>query len=189
MKTQDRWRVIHFGIRSKLIALFVAIKVLPLIMLAYFAWQGVEQLGLSLSQETEQLADEVKTTVADMSSRFAKESVQALDDRAREELERLTTDTARAVADFLYDRDRDILLVATLPPNERQYQQFLDTRTRYTTPTGQWRLTADGQGWETEHHVEPKFELAASLNAENLQDFHSRPPESVSRSVPSPLYY
>ncbi len=189
MKTQDRWRVIHFGIRSKLIALFVAIKVLPLIMLAYFAWQGVEQLGLSLSQETEQLADEVKTTVADMSSRFAKESVQALDDRAREELERLTTDTARAVADFLYDRDRDILLVATLPPNERQYQQFLDTRTRYTTPTGQWRLTADGQGWETEHHVEPKFELAASLNAENLQDFHSRPPDSVSRSVPSPLYY
>ncbi|MEY4438793.1 MAG: hypothetical protein RIQ36_257 [Pseudomonadota bacterium] len=136
MKTQDRWRVIHFGIRSKLIALFVVIKVLPLIMLAYFAWQGVEQLGQSLSQETEQLADEVKTTVADMSSRFVKESVQALNDRAREELERLTTDTARAVADFLYDRDRDILLVATLPQNEHQYQQFLDTRTRYTTPTG-----------------------------------------------------
>jgi signal transduction histidine kinase len=189
MKTQDSWGVIHFGIRSKLIALFVAIKVLPLIMLAYFAWQGVEQLGLSLSQETEQLADEVKTTVADMSARFAKESVQALDDRAREELERLTTDTARAVADFLYDRDRDILLVATLPTNEQQYQQFLDTRTRYTAPTGKWRLTADGQGWEAEHKVEPKFELASSLNAENLQDFHSRPPEAVSRSVPSPLYY
>lgn len=189
MKTQDSWRVIHFGIRSKLIALFVAIKVLPLVMLAYFAWQGVEQLGLSLSQETEQLADEVKTTVADMSTRFAKESVRALDDRAREELERLTTDTARAVADFLYDRDRDILLVATLPTNEHQYQQFLDTRTRYTTPTGRWRLTADGQGWESENKVEPKFELASSLNAENLQDFHSRPPEGVSRSVPSPLYY
>ena len=63
MKTQDSWGVIHFGIRSKLIALFVAIKVLPLIMLAYFAWQGVEQLGLSLSQETEQLADEVKTVL------------------------------------------------------------------------------------------------------------------------------
>ena len=189
MKTQDRWRVIHFGIRSKLIALFVVIKVLPLIMLAYFAWQGVEQLGQSLSQETEQLADEVKTTVADMSSRFVKESVQALDDRAREELERLTTDTARAVADFLYDRDRDILLVATLPQNEHQYQQFLDTRTRYTTPTGKWRLTADGQGWETEHKVDPKFELAASLNAENLQDFHSRPSEAVNRSVPSPLYF
>ena len=117
MKTQDHWTVIKFGIRSKLIALFVVIKVLPLILLAYLAWQGMEQLGLSLSQETDQLAEEVKTTVSDMSSRFAKESVQALDDRAREELERLTTDTARAVADFLYDRDRDILLAATLPTN------------------------------------------------------------------------
>ena len=189
MKTQDCWKMIHFGIRSKLIALFVAIKVLPLILLAYFAWQGVERLGHSLSQETEYLADEVKTTVADMSARFAKESVRALDDRAREELERLTTDTARAVADFLYDRDRDILLVATLPAHEKQYQQFLDTRTRYTTPTGKWQLTADGQAWESQTIVEPKFELASSLNAENLQDFHSRPPEGVRRSVPSPLYY
>ena len=189
MKTQDCWKMIHFGIRSKLIALFVAIKVLPLILLAYFAWQGVKRLGHSLSQETEYLADEVKTTVADMSARFAKESVRALDDRAREELERLTTDTARAVADFLYDRDRDILLVATLPAHEKQYQQFLDTRTRYTTPTGKWQLTADGQAWESQTIVEPKFELASSLNAENLQDFHSRPPEGVRRSVPSPLYY
>jgi hypothetical protein len=122
MKPQDHWTVIKFGIRSKLIVLFVAIKVLPLILLAYFAWQGVQQLGLSLSQETEQLAEEVKTTVSDMSARFAKESVRALDDRAREELERLTTDTARAVAEFLYDRDRDILLAATLPTNDRHME-------------------------------------------------------------------
>ncbi len=189
MHTKDSWRVIHFGIRSKLIALFVAIKVFPLIVLAYFAWQGVERLGFSLSQETEQLADEVKTTVADMSSRFAKESVRALDDRAREELERLTTDTARAVADFLYDRDRDILLVATLPASEQHYQKFLDTHTRNTTPAGKWKLTPDGQGWETQSKAEPQFQLATSLNAENLQDFHSRPPEAVSRTAPSPLYY
>ena len=189
MKTQDHWTVIKFGIRSKLIALFVVIKVVPLILLAYLAWQGVEQLGLSLTQETDQLVEEVKTTVADMSTRFAKESVRALDDRAREELERLTTDTARAVADFLHDRDRDILLAATLPPNELQYKNFLDTRTRFITDRGTWKLAANGQSWETPNKAEPTFELASSLNAENLQDFHSRPPETVSRSVPSPLYY
>lgn len=189
MKPQDHWTVIKFGIRSKLITLFVVIKVLPLILLAYFAWQGVEQLGISLSQETDQLAEEVKSTVSEMSTRFAKESVRALDDRAREELERLTTDTARAVADFLYDRDRDILLAATLPTNEQQYQKFLDTRTRLTTQTGTWKLAADGQGWEPELKTEPPFELASSLNAENLQDFHSRPPEVVSRTTPSPLYF
>jgi signal transduction histidine kinase len=189
MKTQDHWAVIKFGIRSKLIALFVVIKVVPLILLAYLAWQGVEQLGLSLSQETDQLTEEVKSTVADMSERFSKESVRALDDRAREELERLTTDTARAVADFLHDRDRDILLAATLPTNEQQYKKFLQTRTRFTTETGSWKLASSGESWEQSNKAAHGFELASSLNAENLQDFHSRPPELVIRSVPSPLYY
>ncbi len=189
MKYQDHWSVIKFGIRSKLIALFVVIKVLPLILLAYLAWQGVQQLGLSLTQETDQLAEEVKATVSDMSERFAKESVRALDDRAREELERLTTDTARAVADFLHDRDRDILLAATLPPSEQQYLSFLQTRTRLTAHTGAWKLAEDGQSWEPQHSAEPQFQLAASLNAENLQDFHSRPPEAVARTLAAPLYF
>ncbi len=189
MKDADYWRVINFGIRTKLIALFVVIKVLPLILLAYFAWQGVQQLGLSLSQETEQLANEVKHTVTDMSARFATESVRALDDRAREELERLTTDTARSVAEFLYDRDRDILLAATLPPDEEQYQNFLNSRTRHVSPTGRWTIAADGQSWVSTEKTPPAFELASSVNVENLQDFHSRPPEIVSRSVSAPLYY
>lgn len=189
MKPQDHWMVIKFGIRSKLIALFVVIKVVPLILLAYLAWQGVEQLGNNLSQETEQLAEEVKSTVADLSARFANESVKALDDRAREELERLTTDTARAVADFLYERDRDVLLAATLPPNEQQYEAFLKTRTRLTVNPGKWKLADNGEEWVPDQDLNPRFELASSLNAENLQDFHARPPEAVSPNSPAPLYY
>ncbi len=189
MKSKDHWSVIKFGIRSKLIALFVVIKVLPLILMAYLAWQGVQQLGLSLTQETDQLAEEVKTTVSDMSERFTKESVRALDDRAREELERLTTDTARAVADFLHDRDRDILLAASLPPSEQQYQSFLQSRTRFIAPAGTWKLADDGQSWEPQNTTKLQFQLASPLNAENLQDFHSRPPEAVARTVPAPLYY
>lgn len=181
--------MMEFGIRTKLIALFVAIKVVPLILLAYLAWQGVEQLGLSLRRETDQLAEEVKTTVADMSARFATESVRALDDRAREELERLTTDTARAVADFLYERDRDILLAATLPTDEQQYKKFLETRTRLITERGSWKLASDGMSWELQQKTASAFEQASSHNAENLQDFHARSPEKVRRTVPSPLYY
>ena len=189
MNKQRRWIVSHFGIRTKLITLFVVIKVLPLIFLAYFAWQGVQQLGLSLSQETDQLAEELKATVSDMGARFAKESVRALDDRAREELERLTTDTARAVADFLYDRDRDILWVASLPPNEALYQKFLDNKSRQVPAPGVWKLTADASRWEPEQTWQPEFELAASRNVENLEDFHSRPPERVNRTIAKPLYY
>jgi signal transduction histidine kinase len=181
---------IKFGIRAKLIALFVAIKVLPLILLAYLAWQGVHQLGLQLTQETQGLADEVNTTVLDINKRFTKESVRALDDRAREELERLTTDTARSVADFLYDRDRDILMAATLEPSQTHYGSFLDTRTRLVIQSAKWQLAADKNSWVPQTPApEASFELAASVNTENVQDFHARPPESVLRTQPAPLYH
>lgn len=179
----------RFGIRTKLISLFVLIKVLPLCALALLAWQGVSHLGNSLSDEIDKLAVEVKSTVTEMSAAFSKESVKALDDRAREELERLTTDTARAVADFLYDRDRDVLLAARLEPSKALYQSFLDTRTRFVTDPGQWALDAEGKGWVPQVAADAAPKLATPSNAENKQDFHSRPPESVLRSVPAPLYH
>jgi len=189
MKQADSVAKRPFGIRTKLISLFVLIKVLPLCLLALLAWEGVNHLGRSLSDETDKLAGEVKSTVTEMSAAFSKESVKALDDRAREELERLTTDTARAVADFLYDRDRDVLLAARLEPSKALYQSFLDTRTRFVTDPGQWELAADGKGWVPKAGTDAAPKLATPSNAENKQDFHSRPPESVMRSVAAPLYH
>ncbi len=189
MKQADSVAKRPFGIRTKLISLFVLIKVLPLCLLALLAWEGVNHLGRSLSDETDKLAGEVKSTVTEMSAAFSKESVKALDDRAREELERLTTDTARAVADFLYDRDRDVLLAARLEPSKALYQSFLDTRTRFVTDPGQWELAADGKGWVPKAGADAAPKLATPSNAENKQDFHSRPPESVMRSVAAPLYH
>ena len=180
---------IRLGLRSKLITLFVLIKVLPLIGLAYLAWHGVGLLGVSLSQTTDYLVEDVKKTVGEMSNYFVKESVKALDDRAREELERLTTDTAQAVADFLYDRDSDILAAAALFPNEQQYQAFLETRRRPVNEIGIWELTENGQRWVSHEKSKLVSSLAVSHNAENWQNFNARPPELVSRGLTTPLYY
>lgn len=189
MQFIDALAASRFGIRTKLIALFVLIKVLPLILLALLAWEGVSHLGRSLSDETEKLATDVRETVTEMSGTFSKESVKALDDRAREELERLTTDTARAVADFLHDRDRDVLLAARLEPGRAMYQAFLDTRTRLVTDPGEWTLAEDGKSWVPKGEATGSQKLAVPSNAENKQDFHSRPPETVLRNVPAPLYH
>lgn len=189
MKTVGGFDTGRFGIRAKLIALFVLIKVMPLILLALLAWEGVNHLGGSLADETDGIAIEVKATVAEMGKTFSKESVKALDDRAREELERLTTDTARAVADFLYDRDRDVLLAATLAPDKDQYLGFLKNRTRLLASPGEWELGADGKDWVPKVQAVPAAKLASPSNGENSQDFHSRPPEVVVRNVPAPLYH
>ena len=118
-------RMMHWGIRAKLILLFVLIKVIPLLLLALLAWQGFSRLGGALTERTEQMADGVRATVGDLAKVMVDESVKALDRQSRDSLERLTTDTALAVADFLHDRDRDILLAASIEPSAENYRKLI----------------------------------------------------------------
>lgn len=179
----------HLGIRSKLILLFVVIKVVPLLMLALLAWEGVTRLGSNIGERTDGLTAEVRDTVASMGKTFSKEAERALDDRAREELERLTTDTARAVANFLYERDRDLMAAASLEPSEGAYSRFVSGLKRLQTPIGEWELGADGKGWVPKAGKETEALAVSPSNAENKQDFHYRPPEKVQPSVLAPLYH
>lgn len=187
-KTSFRQWLAHQGIRSKLILLFVVIKVVPLILLALLAWEGVTLLGSRLGDQTDKLTGEVRETVSTMGKTFSREAERALDDRAREEIERLTTDTARAVADFLHDRDRDILFAAQLPLSENSYQAFLAHRKRGLVDIGDWALRPDGKGWQSTAKPADVRPVTPE-NPENRQDFHYRPPETVQRTHLYPLYH
>lgn len=179
----------RLGIRTKLILLFLLIKVLPLILLALLAWKGVSHLGHGLAERTDSLTLEVLDTVEKMGQTFSSGAQEALDDRAREEIERLTTDTARAVADFLHDRDRDVLLAAEMAPDATLYRRFLNNRSRNLIDIGTWRLADEGNGWVPSTQAARNDKEASPSNPENRQDFHYRPPESVLRQMPRPLYH
>lgn len=103
------------GIRFKLIAVFVLIKVLPLIALAWVAWNGIVILGHSVENKVNQLSRDTRSTITDISDMAVDSSIRALDLKSREAIERLTTDTAKDVAAFLYARDNDIRLASNLP--------------------------------------------------------------------------
>lgn len=180
------------GIRSKLIALFIVIKVVPLVLLALVAWQGVTALGNNMSTQTDGLTTVVRETVDSMGSRFSKEAESALDRRAQEELERLTTDTARAIADFLHERDEDILQAARLAPAENQYRLFIAGRNRKMVPSSNWKLAEDEKSWvpaSSQSTANTEANSITSGNPENKQDFHYRSPESVLKTQSKPLYH
>lgn len=179
----------NFGIRSKLIVLFVAIKVIPLILLALLAWRGITGLDQNVAVLADSWSAELRALANSLGKNFAKEAERALNDRAREELERLTTDTARAVADFLNSRDSDILLAAQLAPDESVYRAFVANRTRGMVDSGSWKLAADGRSWVPTTGPGALAPSVHSSNPENSQDFHYRQPESVLRTVQRPLYH
>ena len=107
----------RMGIRAKLIIIFVAIKVVPLVLLAGYAWQAARGLGDGVSTRAVEMADAMRATQQQTGKMAIEDSVRALDERSREAIEALTTDIARQVAGFLYDRDGDVLRAAAIEPS------------------------------------------------------------------------
>jgi two-component system, NarL family, sensor histidine kinase BarA len=168
-----------FGIRAKLISIFVLIKVIPLLLLAVFAWRGQVWLADRVSENMVGMADSMRGTVELVVDKTSGSATKALDDAARESLERLTTDTARSVAAFLYDRDKDALSAALLDPGQASYRTFLAERTRPVERHQPWVLTPDGGKWVPGPDAVPQYDLPVikATIEDNSRNFKYRAPD------------
>ncbi len=176
------------GIRDKLIAIFVFIKVLPLIALAWFAWDAVFQLAAIGEKQVGEMVSESREVVQQVGKLSTENSIRALDVKSREAIERLTTDTAKAVAAFLYERDRDIKYVSTLEPSERAYRHYLNRLTRPVVGHHPWTMDASGSKWVPSKTVTGHAPAVTSNNRDNSTDFHYRSPEIEEIIERRPLY-
>jgi signal transduction histidine kinase/CheY-like chemotaxis protein/HAMP domain-containing protein len=191
-QTADTKKWTFIGIREKLILIFLLVKILPMVLLAFIAWRSMVQLGNTLQD----------ASITD--------SREALVDMAVGNIERISTDTAQKVAEFLYDRDADISFLAKgcarLTPEgnlkAEQIEPFLkdysDNRTGLVRRRGNWKVAPDGMSWEqTDPYIAPQETGKRSVNKENEDTvdgatFRYRPPygygDSRNNFVSVPLY-
>ncbi|MCL1875813.1 MAG: ATP-binding protein [Synergistaceae bacterium] len=149
-----------FNLRSKLILIFLAVQVIPIILITVYAWMQIDSLGIVLRGIA------------------VRDSSKALNSSAVENIERLTTDTAKAVARFLYRCDSDILLLSKLAPSDETYRTFAEYKLGQLIRKENWEIATDNKSWV---HTESDLydgALSHSSNAENDQNdaFNSRPP-------------
>lgn len=187
---RERWSaaLANRGIKAKLISIFVVIKVLPVVLLAWTAAYQVLHLGSDVEKQTTAMMDATRGKIGEIGDLAVKNSVAALDARSREAIEELTTNTARNVAAFLYDRDRDISYAASLPPNEHEYRRFLEKQNRAVIEHGAYRLDSTGEKWvpvNPDLRSEPAVQTGVK---DNQKEWHYRPPERVGTRVMRPLY-
>lgn len=179
----------QMGIRNKLIAIFVAIKVVPLVMLAWYAWHAAQGLGDSVSYRAVQMADAMRITQQQTGKTANEDAVRALDERSREAIEAQTTDVAKRLADFLYDRDKDLLQAATLDPSEASYRRFLSFRLRELYEHGGYTPAADGKSWVPSGEPQEAAPNPVTQHlADNAKDFHVRLPEDYGNKKLRPLF-
>jgi two-component system, sensor histidine kinase len=176
------------GIRGKLIAIFVLIKVVPLVLLAWFAWYAAQQLGEDVSVKAGNMADAMLDSIKSVGKTVTDDSIRALDLRSREAIESLTTDAAKEIADFLYERDRDIQQAAGQPLSEAAFRRFLSERSRTLHQHGPWKLADDGKSWVPVTPVKREAEVTRPVLPDNAKDFHARPPEYFGEAEQRPIF-
>ncbi|MDE2441193.1 MAG: two-component sensor histidine kinase, partial [Betaproteobacteria bacterium] len=172
------------GIRGKLITIFVLIKVVPLLLLAGFAWLATNRLGSDVSDKAGSMADTMLGTMKSVGKTVTDDSIRALDLRSREAIEAMTTDTAREIASFLYDRDADIRQAASLEPSEVTFRRFLAERQRNLYKHGRWKLAEDGKSWVPETPIIREAKVTRPVLPDNAKDFHARPAEYLGEIDP-----
>ena len=180
----------NIGIRTKLILIFVVIKVVPLLVLALFAWRGQQWLAERVSDNVVAMAKGMRETAEIVADTTTQQAVKALDDISREALERVTTDTAKAVALFLYDRDKDVLSAAQLKPAADAYGQFLAERSRKVERHFAWVLSPDQSSWVPGPEATPRYDLPRVEPSvpDNRRNFNYRPPSGVGDISDRPLF-
>jgi signal transduction histidine kinase len=177
------------GIRAKLIGIFVLIKMIPLVLIAWYAWHASQQLGADISSKVGNMADAMLSSIKAVGQTVTEDSIAALDERSREAIETLTTDTAKKIADFLYGRDQDIRLAANLEPSEAGFRRFLNDRTRTLYQHGPWQLAADGKSWVPQNPPPLREAMVTRpILADNAKNFHARAPEYLGEAEQRPIF-
>ncbi len=184
---EDLLTRLGFGMRAKLILLFVFIKVVPLILIALVAWQQATQLGEDMQTRTREITHKAVDQLNSLGKIAVDDAVKALDYRATNDIERLTTDVALRVADFLYSRDDDVRYVATLPPEKDLYANFIQSHQGHLVKLSEYTLSEDGKAWILKT-PKPQQNINTSSLEENDVQFRYRPPEQFTY-YEKPLYH
>ncbi len=103
----------NIGIKAKLIIIFIIFKLIPLFILAYVAIYGIDELHSFIEKSNNESLDKSIQTVEQTATLAIEDSIEALDKKSQMALEIKTSDIANNVAKFLYERDSDLLYLAS----------------------------------------------------------------------------
>ena len=120
----------NLTIKFKLILLFVVIKIIPLLLIAYIAYSGAVELENYVQESTRFLFNKNKEIVLNTANASIEDSIKNLDKKSQYSLERFSFDIATNVANFLYERDKDLLFLSKLNLNNDVLDNFYNSKQR-----------------------------------------------------------
>ena len=176
------------NIKLKLIVLFVVLKVVPLVFIAFTAIEAAKQLGISFERDSGIVLEESNKIIKETADTAIQDSIKALDKKSQESIEMLTLQIANSVAHFLKQRDSDILFLASLKPDAKLYEHFFRTKQSEITLHEPYAYDEASHTWKstTQRPFTQGIDEKALLK-DNEREFNKRAPSLVHK-VAKPLY-
>ncbi|WP_062153070.1 PP2C family protein-serine/threonine phosphatase [Beggiatoa leptomitoformis] len=174
-------------IKKKLILTFIVLKVVPLIIIAFIATYSTYQLGETFKQNGQALLTKTESIIKETANIAVEDSIIALDHKSQVALEQMTVKIAQEVAQFLYERDNDLLTLASLPLNQTVLEQFQQLNTRNITTHESYHFDTTTKKWVSDAPVETSVSPPTTILDENKREFSKKtiPPYKKQRI---PLY-
>lgn len=176
------------NIKLKLIVLFIVLKVVPLVFIAFTAIEAAKQLGISFERDSGVVLEESNKIIKETADTAVQDSIRALDKKSQESIEMLTLQIANSIAYFLKQRDSDLLLLASLKPDEVFYRHFFKTKQSEVTLHEPYTYDDATHTWKstTTRPFTQSIDEKALLK-DNEREFNKRSASPVSK-VMKPLY-
>jgi len=121
MNKKEKTKGKNLGIFPKLLLSILTLSIIPLIVLGYMANKNMAETGSEAIAIARGMGERNLGSAREIGNEAIEDSVRSLDVNATEAIELRTVELARKIADFLYERDKDILLLCTSKPDPETY--------------------------------------------------------------------
>lgn len=162
----------NLSIKIKLIIIFVLIKIVPLLIISYIAYQGVIQLDKYIHNSTDYLFKESKNIINQTAKASIDDSIKFLDKKSQLSLERLSYEIANNVAQFLYQRDEDLLFLSKVDLNQELLEKFYNSKQREIIVHGEYIYNENTKVWVLKNKKDSQEEIKRTILEDNKREFH-----------------
>lgn len=163
----------NIKIKVKLIFIFIIMKIIPLLAISYIAYDGVIKLETYLNDSTKLLFNQSKEIIVNTANLSIEDSIKNLDKKSKESLEKISYEIANNIADFLYERDKDILFLSKLDLNQQVLDDFFMAKNKKITIHSQYYYDDKENDYKTDEILQKDERAKKSANLkDNEKEFN-----------------
>ncbi|MCV6606943.1 MAG: ATP-binding protein [Campylobacterales bacterium] len=175
------------NLRLKLIGIFVLLKILPLLLIGYIALEGVKAVGSLYEKNLVKTLKKSEEVVANTADLTIQDSIHALDSKSQDSIEKMSVQIANQVAEFLYERDRDILFLSQIELNKKVLHQFYKSKVKEVTVHGSYNYDDKTSSWIPEDGISDVKVFTKADLKDNEKEFHKTKIQEVNK-IRKPIY-